>query len=103
MKMVDELVLQELSRELRLRFPEDLFSLTQTHVSKDLANAKIWVSAVQNSSELVKKFNHIASDLRHILSKKIVARRVPRLHFVIDETEEKAAKIDQLLSSINNK
>jgi len=100
MKMMDELILQELSRELMARFTDSIFSLTQAHVSKDLANAKIWVSATKDAEQLVNQFNAIAPDLRRTLSQKVVARRVPRLRFVVDETSAKAAHIENLLSLI---
>ncbi len=100
MKKFDELVLKELSKELLERFPDLIFSLTQVHVSKDLSFAKIWVSSIEQPVELVEKFNQRAGDLRKTLSAKIVARRVPSLHFVVDDTEEKAAKIDQLFREL---
>lgn len=100
MKKFDELILKELSMELLSRFPESIFSLTQVHVSKDLSFAKVWVSSIENPTKLIEKFNQVAGDLRKTLSAKIVARRVPSFHFVIDDTEEKAEKIDKLFKEL---
>jgi len=100
MQKFDELVTRELANELRERFPDRFFSLTQVHVSKDLSFAKIWVSAVNDIDGLVKEFQLQAKDIRMVLSKRIVARRVPSLYFVADKTEEKAERIDKLLEEI---
>jgi len=100
MQKFDELVLQELSKDLLGLFPGFVFSLTQVHVSKDLSFAKVWVSSVEDPLKLVEKFNQSASSLRKTMSSKIVARRVPKLYFVVDDTEEKAEKIDKLFREL---
>ena len=100
MHKFDELILRELSRALAEYFPEELVSITQVHVSKDLSFAKVWVSSVRDPEGVVKKFQDQAKELRKILSEKVKARRVPSLYFVSDLTEEKAARIDQLLKEI---
>jgi len=100
MQKMDELILRELANELRSRYPDIFFSLSQVHVSKDLSFAKIWVSALSKSQELVDIFQKDAPELKRMLSKKVQARKVPSLYFVADLTEEKAEKIDKLLSEI---
>ena len=101
MQKFDELILQELSKELLSRFPDNIFSLTQVHVSKDLSFAKVWVSSIKDPTLLVKEFNDISKDLRKELSVKVIARRVPAIHFVVDDTEEKAEKIDNLFRELD--
>lgn len=101
MEKFDELVSKELSKELISRYPGRIFSLTQVHVSKDLSFAKIWVSSLDDVESLVASLNQSAGPLRKEMSQKIVARRVPRLYFVADETETKAAKIDRLFDELN--
>lgn len=100
MQKFDELITRELSTELQQRFPDKIFSLTQVHVSKDLSFAKVWVSSIDEADKLVVYFQNYAKELRSILAKKIVARRVPSFYFVVDSTEEKAQKIEKLISSI---
>ena len=100
MKKFDELIQQELSKELLSQFPGVIFSLTQVHVSKDLSFAKVWVSSIDNPIGLVERFNQVSAEMRKILSKKVVARRVPSFRFVVDDTEEKAEKIDKLFEEL---
>lgn len=102
MQKFDELITRELAIELQSRFPDKIFSLTQVHVSKDLSFAKVWVSSVFEPEELVSSFKAEAKEIRSVLAKKIVARRVPSLYFVTDMTEEKAQKIENLISEIKN-
>ena len=96
----DELILRELSIALAEFFPEEIVSITQVHTSKDLSFAKVWVSSVKDPEGVVKKFQVGAKDLRKVLAERVKARRVPSLYFVSDLTEEKAARIDQLLREI---
>lgn len=96
----DELIRREVSEELARLFPDDLISITQVHVSKDLAFAKLWVSSYKNIDEIAKKCKEAAPEIRKVLSKKVVARRVPSLYFVADKTEEKAGQIENILKSI---
>lgn len=100
MQKFDELIAKEVSEEIRQRFPADIISITQVHVSKDLSFAKIWLSSIGDIDQIVKEAKTYATDIRKILSKKVVARRVPKLYFVADKTEEKAMKIENLLSEI---
>jgi len=100
MHKFDALILRELSRALAEVFPEEIVSITQVHVSKDLAHAKAWISSVNDPEGVVKKFQGQAKELRKLLSERVESRRVPSLYFVSDLTEEKAEKIDQLLREI---
>lgn len=100
MQKFDELILREVSEQLRELFPDKIISVTQVHVSKDLSFAKVWLSSYQNISEIVVKAQQNAGSIRKELSKKIIARRVPSLYFVSDLTEEKAEKIDKLLNEL---
>jgi ribosome-binding factor A len=100
--MFDELILREVSEELRQIFPDQIISVTQVHVSKDLAFAKIWVSSIHNIEDIVKTCNLEGKNMRKRLSERIVARKVPRLYFVSDLTEEKAQRIDELFNQLKS-
>lgn len=96
----DELLLREISYLLHEIEPDNIFSITQVHISKDLSFAKVWVSIVSEGDEMIKNFQSHARAIRKELSLKIVARRVPSLYFVKDITEEQASKIDKLLGGL---
>lgn len=102
MQKFDKLIQQELAKELVQLFPDAIFSLTQVHVSKDLSFAKIWVSAATEPENLVKRFNGSSKTLRKTLAGKVVARRVPSINFVVDDTEDKAEKIEKLFRELES-
>lgn len=97
---MDELIRREVSRMLLTYFPDEIVSITQLHVSKDLAFAKVWISAFRDIDEVAKEAQTFAAVMRKQLSEKVVARKVPKLFFVADKTEEKAAHIDQLFEQL---
>ena len=99
MLQFDELIQKELSDIIHAEIP-DVFSVTQVHVSKDLAHAKVWISAYTDVEKIVKRCQEMAKDLRKELSQRVRARKVPALYFVSDLTEEKAGKIEKLLKDI---
>lgn len=98
MKQFDELVLRALSQIIFRLFPEDFSSITKVNVSKDLSFAKVWISAQNDVDKVVKKYTDNCFDIKKELSEKIVARRIPKLHFVADKTEENAMKIEELIN-----
>mgnify|MGYP000916613838 CR=1 FL=1 len=100
MQQFDELILREVSKELQRRFPQAIFSVTQVHVSKDLSFAKVWVSSFQDVDALVEDARKEAGDMRKVLAKTVVARRVPSLYFVADKTEDQAMKLDKLIEKV---
>lgn len=100
MDQIDKLIKQEISKEIQEIFYGSIISVTQVNVSKDLAYAKVWVSGV-NIDNLAKKCQENAPMIRQHLAKKLVLRKVPKLHFVEDLTEDKATKIERILENID--
>jgi ribosome-binding factor A len=100
MEQIDSLIHRELAFEIRGYFPDDIITITQVHVTKDLSYAKVWITSPISSEKALKKCQKIAPELRKHLAKKIVARKVPSLHFVIDETFERASRINELIGEI---
>jgi ribosome-binding factor A len=99
MKKFDELILKELSLIMHDFFPDSFVSVTQVHVSKDLSFAKAWLSCKDNIDQIVKECRMNAGKFRTILAKNVVARKVPKLFFEADKTEDKAIEIDRLIDS----
>ena len=97
----DEIVLREVSKILLQYFPDKFVSVTQVHVSKDLAFAKIWLSCLTDVDKIVRDSKKKAGVFRDILAKTLVARKVPRLYFVADYTQDDAAKIENLINTTN--
>ena len=99
MHKFDQIVLRELSTLMLEYFPDQFISITQVHVSKDMSFAKVWISCKDDVDKVVLGCKKKAGLFRDILSKTIVARKVPKLYFVADYTADDAQKIEDLISN----
>jgi len=69
-------------------------------VSKDLGTAKVFFSPMdiqQDASEIVKGLQSASGYLRTQLSKLLSLRKMPELRFIVDDTEAKGDRIEQLI------
>lgn len=102
MHKFDEVILRELSRIMLEYFPDIIVSVTQVHTSKDMSFAKVWLSSVDDVDLVVEKSQKKAGEFRSILANNVTARKVPRLYFVADKTEDKAAELENLIKHAND-
>ena len=74
-------------------------SVSDVEVSRDLAHAKVFVTALQpeRAAEAIKGLKALAPELRHQLAHAVKLRHVPELHFHYDESLDRGERIDQLL------
>ena len=94
-----------ISRKLKNPLISEMFSIVRVDCSRDLSSANVYVSIYSNSEEKKKTtFDAIVKDakkIRYELSKVIMARTVPELRFILDDSMEYGAKIDKLIKTIN--
>ncbi len=95
---------QELANLIRseLRDPRlaDIVSITRVEVSADLQNASVYASVLgdeEAKKATMSALTAAAPFLRRHLIERITIRRVPTLHFILDETIEEAARILDLM------
>lgn len=105
-KQVNELIRQELSKILsrEVNFPAGcLATITKVDTSKDLGQTKILISIIPTDQQelAIKLLNRQARHLQFLLGKTIVLRKIPKLLFKLDHTQEKVAHIDQLIDKIH--
>ena len=74
-------------------------SVSDVEVSRDLAHAKVFVTALQpeRSAEAIKGLKALAPEMRYQLAQAVKMRHVPELHFHYDESLDRGERIDQLL------
>ena len=86
-------------------FGNNLVTITKVDVAVDLSLAKIFFSVlpVQNGHEVIEHLNNLKSEIRKklglLIGKRI--RKIPELAFFLDEQEEKASYMDQLIDSLD--
>ncbi len=103
---VDEELKKEISsiidRELKNPKITGLISVTRVKVTPDLKYAKVYVS-ILNSKNLKDTFANLKKSsgyIRSEVAKRINLRITPELVFVLDDSMEYGAKIDQILKEI---
>jgi ribosome-binding factor A len=111
MRIRPERVGQKMRREIadilenKLRDPRlgSMVSITDVEVTQDLSFARVFVSTLQSGPErevLLEALNSAAGFVRHELRPRLGLREVPEVRFVIDESIERGARVDEILRKI---
>ena len=104
---VSELVKREVSeivQELNLT-DCGFVTITAAEISPDLKDGRIFMSVIGSAAQkqhaldtLERQHGHI----QHELACRIVLKYTPRLKFLLDETEDRASRIEHLLDELDN-
>ena len=99
MREISSIILQDIN-DPKLGFP----TVTEVDVAPDLNTAKVYVSFLgknykkRDGLEVLRKAKgHIKSEL----AKRVRMRKIPDLHFFVDDTLDKAERIEEILSKEN--
>lgn len=103
------LIQKELSdiflRDKRGILNNTIISIPEVKMSPDLSVAKVFfsMSLAKDKNALLANLNNHKSEIRKALGDRIrnQARIIPELVFVIDEVEENAQRIEDLLKNLN--
>ena len=76
-----------------------LVSVSDVEVTRDLAHAKVFVTALDPSraAEALAALKELARELRFELGRRVRMRSVPELHFHYDDSVDRGERIEQLL------
>ena len=80
-------------------------TVTGVRVTNELSHATVAVSVMgeeQDKTRAIEGLKSAAGYLRSRLTKALSTRTVPELHFELDRGQEKAARINQLLSELKH-
>ena len=105
---INDLLREELSllvqHELKdPRLGTGLISVTEVKVSPDLRHAAVFVSHFGDEAErglMLKALGHSSSFLHSELVRRLALRHVPELHFQLDPSIERAARITALIHNV---
>lgn len=77
-------------------------SVSDVEVSRDLAHAKVFVTALQpeRSEEAVRGLREAAREMRRALARRMKLRHVPELHFHYDDSVDRGERIEHLLRDL---
>lgn len=77
-------------------------TLQSVELTPDYAHAKVWFTTLSGDPKVSHTaLNHAAGHLRNLLFKRLHIHTVPTLHFIFDETLEKAVELSQLIDLAN--
>ena len=95
---ISDIILFELKNPLM-----KLVSVNYVDVSGDDSLAKVYVTHLEKhkSNEAVETLNRLKGVIRSSLAKKLDIYRTPELVFILDDTYDKGAHIEELLKNIN--
>ena len=103
------LIQKELSdifqRDKRGILDNAFISISEVDMSPDLSVAKVYISMMlaKDKTLTLEKLNRGKSEIRKALGERIgkQVRVIPELIFIIDETEENALRIEELIKNLN--
>jgi ribosome-binding factor A len=78
-------------------------SITAVEISKDMRYAKVFISRLGTDTEKKETITALESAcgfIRHELSERLKARRIPELSFRLDDTIEKANRVLRIIDEI---
>ncbi|VEU59824.1 30S ribosome-binding factor RbfA [Mesomycoplasma neurolyticum] len=78
-------------------------TITEVRLSNDGSHLKVYLSFEQREKKGLIAVDNAKAFIRRELAHRINARRVPELHFFIDEVAEYANKIENILQQIKEK
>jgi len=87
----------------RLDLPLDfLITIVKVDTSPDLENAKVFYSALpENKEDEAKKFLiKNSGEIKKWLGKEVNLKKIPKLKFVLEETEKKAREVEDILDNL---
>ena len=103
------LIQKELSeifqRDKRGILANTFITISDVDMSADLGVAKVYISMMlaKDKAQTLEKLNRGKGEIRKALGERIrkQVRVIPELIFIIDETEENAFKIEELIKNLN--
>ena len=76
-------------------------SVSQVILSKDFSNCKVFVQInVEDKVEVMKGLKNASGYVRHIIAETLDMKKTPEISFLIDDSAEKAKRIEELLEKI---
>ena len=85
------------------RLEDALVTVTDVQVSPDLGTARVYIQHALPATEtrnVLSALQHSTTFLRRALVENLHLRVVPDLHCIVDETEKRAQRIDEILDRI---
>lgn len=102
---LNKLFLREISEIINqeVEFDDDvLVTVTGVEIAPDLSVAKVWISTLpfKKSEQVMAKLINDRKNIKHLLNQEITLRKIPDLIFMVDESEERAQEVEEMINKI---
>jgi ribosome-binding factor A len=77
--------------------------VSRVHVQPDMKHARVFVSVKGSDKEqrdAIRALEHAAGYIRSEMIERLQLRRLPEMHFTLDESQEHVERIEQLLKEV---
>ena len=106
LERVNELIKRELSATIarELTFANALVTVHAVDVSPDLKHAGVFVSVIGNEAQTkaaMSKLDEHRAELQREISKRVILKYTPQLHFHHDESIERGARVMDILNHLD--
>ena len=106
-QQINELIKREMSKIfLREIDPPEgsLITITNVETSADLLQAKVWISVfpINQSKTVFRELSKRIGYLQRLLNKSLFLKFIPKIKFLLDETEEEASQVEKALDEAKN-
>jgi len=103
---VNELLKRELGDLLtrEVTFEAALVTVQQVDVTPDLKHAHVFISVIGSAAQAhaaLARLHESRANLQHLLSKRVVLKFTPHLHFKLDDSIERGTRIINILEEID--
>ncbi len=106
LERVNELLKRELGDLLtrEVSFEAALVTVQQVDITPDLKHAHVFISVMGSEAQAkaaMAKLHSSRPSLQHLLSKRVVLKYTPHLHFKLDDSIERGTRIISILEEID--
>lgn len=112
-ELISEIIARGRIRDPRL---QRILAVTEVKASKDLHDAKVYISVVDRSTgkegedprardaraEAIAALNHAAGYVQHLVGGRLSLKVTPRLHFVLDTSIERGFNLSRKLEELSH-
>jgi len=103
---INELIKQEIGSLLisEINLPTDYFvTITKVITSADLGQSKVLVSILptDKNDQIISQLNNEAGHFRYLLGQRLVIRKIPKLIYSLDISQQKITHVDELIDKIH--
>jgi ribosome-binding factor A len=106
LERVNELIQRELGDIINreVHFPDALLTIHQVDVTPDLKHAHVYVSFIgteKASKTSISKLAGARSHLQYLLSKRVILKYTPQIHFKLDESVVRGTRVINIMSELD--